>query len=78
MHFGEARARIRRLNFSIRTEDACHDWMRRFVFSIRRHPRDMGASEIKAFLTHPAIAGQVLASTRNPAKSAAISLSAGA
>ena len=31
----------------------------------------MGASEIKAFLTHLAIAGKMSASTRNPAKSAA-------
>lgn len=28
------RARIRRLNYSIRTEDACVDWVRRFVMSM--------------------------------------------
>ncbi len=49
----EVRARIRRLNYSIRTEDIYVDWVRRFVlFHDERHPRDMGASEIEAFLTH--------------------------
>ncbi|MGK2926870.1 MAG: phage integrase N-terminal SAM-like domain-containing protein [Lysobacterales bacterium] len=37
---------------------------------VRHHPRDMGATEIKAFPTHLAIAGKVSASIRNPAKSA--------
>ncbi|MGK2849252.1 MAG: phage integrase N-terminal SAM-like domain-containing protein [Minisyncoccota bacterium] len=43
----------------------------------RRHSRDMGATEIKVFLTHLSIAGKVSASTRNPAKSALQFLSAG-
>jgi hypothetical protein len=34
----EVRARIRRLNYSIRTEDAYVDWVRRFVlFHGKRH-----------------------------------------
>jgi hypothetical protein len=61
----EARARICRLNYSIRTEDTCVDWVRRFVFSIRRHPRDRGATEIEAFLARLAIAGKVSASIWN-------------
>ena len=36
---------------------------------VRRHPRDMGATEIEAFLSHLAIVGKVLASIRNPVKS---------
>ena len=37
---------------------------------VRRHPRDMGATEIEVFLTHLAIADKVSASIRNPAKRA--------
>ena len=56
----EVRARIRRLNYSIRTEDTYVDWVRRFVlFHSKRHPRDMGATEIEAFLTHLAVVGEV-------------------
>jgi hypothetical protein len=63
------RARIRRLNYSIRTEDTYVDWARRFVlFHAKRHPREMGATEIEAFLTHLVVVGKVSASTRNPAK----------
>ena len=64
----EVRARIRRLNYSIHTEDAWVDWVRWFVLiHVRRHPRDMGATETKAFLTHLAVAGKESASIRNPA-----------
>ncbi len=34
MQLDEVRARIRRLNYSIRAEDACVDWVRRFVLSM--------------------------------------------
>ena len=71
----EVRARIRGLNYSIRTEDTYVDWVRRFVlFHAKRHPRDMGATEIEAFLTHLAVAGKVSASTQNQAKSALLFL----
>ncbi len=43
----EVHARIRRLNYSIRTEDTYVDWVRRFVlFHSKRHPRDMGARAV--------------------------------
>jgi hypothetical protein len=36
----EVRARIRRLNYSIRAADTYADWVRRFVlFRVKRHPR---------------------------------------
>ena len=71
----EVRARIRRLNYSIRTEDTYVDWVRRFVlFHGKRHPRALGAAEIEAFLTHLAVAGKVSASTQNQAKSALLFL----
>jgi len=38
MLLDEVRARILWLNYSIRTEDACVDWVWRFVFiHVRRH-----------------------------------------
>lgn len=65
------RARTRRLNYSIRTEDACVDWARRFVFiHVRRHQRDLSATEVEVFLTHLVIAGKMSALIRDPAKSA--------
>lgn len=63
------------MNYSIRTEDTYVDWVRRFVlFHAKRHPRDLGAAEIEAFLSHLAVVGKVLASTRNQAKSALLFL----
>ena len=47
------RDKIRVKHYSIRTEHAYLDWVRRFiVFHGRRHPREMGAPEVEAFLTH--------------------------
>ena len=49
--------------------------MRRFVvFHGRRHPAEMGAAEVEAFLTHLAVEGGVAASTQNQAKSALLFL----
>ncbi len=49
----EGRARTRRLNYSVRTQDAYVDWVRRFVlFHGRRHPRGLGAARIETFLRH--------------------------
>jgi hypothetical protein len=48
---------------SIRTEEAYVPWTKRFIlFHHKRHPADMGTPEIRAFLTHLAVAGQVVAS----------------
>ena len=53
-------------HYSIRTEDAYHDWIKRFIlFHIKRHPLEMGAAEINVFLTHLAVEGHVAASTQN-------------
>lgn len=62
-------------HYSIRTEDAYHDWCRRFIlFHGTRHPADMGAAEINRFLTHLAVDGKVSASTQNQAFSALLFL----
>jgi integron integrase len=62
-------------HYSIRTEDAYHDWCKRFIlFHNKRHPQEMGAAEINAFLTHLAVEGHVSASTQNQAFSALLFL----
>lgn len=50
------RDRVRVLHYSIRTEDAYVDWIKRFIlFHGKRHPQEMGAPELEAFLTHLAV-----------------------
>jgi integron integrase len=69
------RARVRRLGLSIRTEEAYVGWVRRFIFANgKRHPRELGAREVEAFLTHLAMHGHVAASTQNQALSALLFL----
>jgi len=71
----QVRARIRFKHYSIRTEQAYLDWIRRFIRHFgKRHPKDMGADEVQMFLTHLAVAGRVAASTQNQAKSALLFL----
>ena len=68
-------AKTRLLNYSIRTEQAYVDWIRRFIlFHNKRHPKDMGGPEIEAFLTYLAVEGEVAASTQNQAFSAILFL----
>ncbi len=61
--------RIKR--YSIRTEQAYLDWIRRYiVFHEQRHPADMGEAEIAAFLSHLAIDGKVAAATQSSPREA--------
>jgi integron integrase len=62
-------------HYSLRTEDAYHDWVRRFIlFHHKRHPDTMAEPEVNAFLTHLAVDGRVAASTQNQALSALLFL----
>ena len=71
----QLRDAIRVRHYSIRTEEAYVQWVRRFiVFSKLRHPLDMGPDEVAAFLTHLAVDRDVAASTQNQAKSALLFL----
>lgn len=71
----QLRAAVRARHYSIRTETAYADWARRFIlFHDRRHPREMGAAEVAAFLTHLENERRVSASTQNQAKSALLFL----
>jgi integron integrase len=66
---------LRVKHYSIRTEQAYVDWITRYIlFHAKRHPKDMGAPEIEAFLTHLAVEGNVAASTQNQALSALLFL----
>ena len=69
------RIHLRTRHYSIRTEQAYVDWARRFIlFHGKRHPQEMGAAEVGAFLSHLAVERQVSASTQNQAKAALLYL----
>lgn len=69
------RERIRYLHYSLRTEEAYVYWIGQFVhYSGMRHPREMGAADVEAFLTHLAATRKVSASTHNQALSAILFL----
>ncbi len=66
---------IRLKHYSIRTEQAYVNWIKRYIyFHGVRHPAEMGAPEIQAFLTHLAVDQNVAASTQNQALSALLFL----
>lgn len=66
---------IRTRHYSRRTEQAYWHWTRHFVlWSGKRHPIDMGAPEIGAFLTHLAAERGVSASTQRQALAALLFL----
>jgi integron integrase len=69
------RWQLRARRYSIRTEEACVDWIRRFIlFHRKRHPDEMAEVEITQFLSHLAIEKNVAASTQNQAFSALLFL----
>ena len=70
-----ARDILRLHHYSYRTEETYLKWIRRFIgFHGNRHPRDMGAPEIQAFLSSLATDGRVSASTQNQALNAILFL----
>jgi integron integrase len=71
----QVRDRLRVKHYSIRTEHTYVDWIKRYIlFHGKRHPKDMAARDVEAFLTHLAVHGRVAASTQNQAKSAILFL----
>ena len=71
----QVRGKIRLKHYSIRTEQAYVDWIKRFILYFdKRHPKDLGAPEIEQFLTNLAVNGNVSSSTQNQAKSALLFL----
>ena len=64
----QVRDKFRKLHYSYRTEQAYCDWIKRYIwFHNKRHPREMGAAEVEAFLSHLATDRGVSASTQNQA-----------
>ena len=67
----QMRAVLRFKHYSIRTEQSYLDWVKRFIlFHGKRHPRDMGADEVRVLPDPPGRGGQVAASTQNQALNA--------
>jgi hypothetical protein len=54
----QVRDAIRLKHYSYRTEQTYVQWIRRYIlFHNKQHPKEMGAVEIEAFLTHLIEAG---------------------
>jgi integron integrase len=71
----QVRHAIRRRHMSPLTADAYVCWAKRYIlFQGKRHPREMGAAEVKGFLSHLALERHVSASTQNQAFSALLFL----
>ncbi len=71
----QMRDTLRLKHYSYRTEEAYLDWVKRYIlFHGKRHPAELGAPEIQAFLLHLATQRQVSASTQNQALSAILFL----
>jgi integron integrase len=66
---------LRLHHYSVRTEEAYIQWIKRFIFfHNKRHPNEMGEKEIRNYLTHLAVDKHVSASTQNQALSAILFL----
>ena len=71
----QVRQQIRLRNYSIRTEAVYAEWVKRYIrFHRYRHPAEMGAPEVEAFLTHLAVNRNVAGSTQNQALAALLFL----
>jgi integron integrase len=72
----QLRERIRYLHYSIRTEEAYVHWVRAFVrfHELKRHPSEMGAPEVEAFLSWLANERRVAVATHKQALSAIVFL----
>lgn len=62
-------------HLSLRTEQAYAQWIRRYIlFHRKSHPREMGESEIRAYISHLAVNEGISASTQTVALSALLFL----
>jgi hypothetical protein len=62
----QIRNKLRVKHYAIRTEEQYLHWIKRYILfhGKLRHPGDMGAARMEAFLTDLAVAGKVSASTQ--------------
>lgn len=71
----QLREAIRVRHYSYRTEQQYVHWVRRYIlFHGRRHPSELGASELESFLSHLAIQRNVAAATQAQALAAVLFL----
>lgn len=71
----QVRNSLRVKHYSLNTEHSYVYWIRYYIrFHKKRHPREMGGSEVEAFLTHLAVDRKVSPSTQNQALSAILYL----
>ena len=71
----QVRNKIRFKHYSLSTENTYLSWIKQFIlYHSKRHPVDMGAAEVEAFLTYLATQRQVSSSTQNQALSAILFL----
>jgi len=71
----QVRDSIRKRHYSIRTEEAYVNWIKRYIlFHGKRHSKDMGEREIAAFISHLATGRKVASSTQNQALNAIVYL----
>ncbi len=79
MLLDQVREKARLKHFSLRTERCYVYWIERYLRFLKgngrwRHPSEVGAKEVEAFLTNLAVQGQVAASTQNQALGALLFL----
>jgi hypothetical protein len=64
---------IRVKHYGIKTEQAYLRWIRDYIlFNKKRHPKEMGSSEVSQYLSHLTVHRKVAASTQNQALSALV------
>jgi len=58
-------------HYSLRTEEAYWQWIKRFIFFHgKRHPRELGTAEVGAFLSHLTTANDAARATQKQALNA--------
>ena len=73
--FDQCREVFRFYHYSLRTEETYLQWIKRFIlFHQKRHPREMGAAELAAFLSDLASVGKVAPATQAQALNAIVFL----
>lgn len=72
----QVRQVMRYHHYAYRTEQTYCDWILRFIrfHGSKRHPKDMGKTEVEGFLSHLASEGKVSASTQRQALNAIVFL----
>src|SRR5437879_5824265 len=71
----QVRLSLRTKHYSLKTEESYVHWIKRYIFfHNKRHPTDMSARHITAFLNYLAVQENVAASTQNQALNALVFL----